>query len=195
MDADQLQQILQTLQARQQQFIASILDRLPGPQQDENGNRGTANPSFNLNPFKNFDANKEKFTCYVEHFENYLSMKDVTDMKKKAQLLCVSIGSTPYNGLTAFLGPSQPVKSLEYNDLIKNFKDYLAPHQSVIVAQHRFLAVQQMENQKIAEFVTALQQNIVECEFVVPCSKEDCNEQVSVADLFLRTQFIRGFVV
>ena len=119
-------------------------------------------------------------------------MKDITDMKKKAQLLCVSIGSTHYNGLTAFLGPSKLVKSLEYNDLIKNFKNYLVPYQSVIVAQHCFLAVQQTENQKITEFVTALQQNIVECEFVVPCSKEDCDEQVSVADSFLCTQFICG---
>lgn len=56
------------------------------------------------------------------------------------------------------------------------------------MAQHRFfLSKYQNEQQSIADFVAALRSEIIECEFMSPCS---CN--VSIANIFLSAQFIRG---
>jgi len=56
----------------------------------------------NIPSFENFDQAKEKIKCYLERFENYLAMKNITEDQKKAQLLCVSMY---YNNLS--FGPGQ----------------------------------------------------------------------------------------
>ncbi|XP_011882947.1 PREDICTED: uncharacterized protein K02A2.6-like [Vollenhovia emeryi] len=65
----------------------------------------------------------------------------------------------------------------------------LLPHRSVVVSQHYFLSTYQKEGQTIPEFVATLQSDLAECKFNVTC---ECNKVVSAANLFLRTQFIRG---
>ena len=54
-----------------------------------------------------------------------------------------------------------------------------------MVEQHKFLCEIQNENQTVAEFVAVLQKRTIDCAFVCECSK-------SVANIFLRAQFIRG---
>lgn len=91
-------------------------------------------PSHNftsLLPFEAFDSRKEKFTAYIEHFENYISLKGITDFTKKAQLLCSSIGQLHYNSLAAFLGPEKVIKDMPYNAFIENLKTFLMPWKSV----------------------------------------------------------------
>ncbi|KAI5731266.1 hypothetical protein M8J77_007169 [Diaphorina citri] len=117
------------------------------------------------------------------------NMKNVTDKGKVAQLLCVSIGSLHYNNLAAFLGPEKPVNKLNLVDLISCFKKLLIPKKNVVVSQHYFLNVFQKDHQNIADFVSSLQRDIVDCEFNVKCV---CQKSVSVSDIFLRAQFIRG---
>lgn len=53
------------------------------------------------------------------------------------------------------------------------------------MAQHQFLSKYQNEQQSISEYTTALRTDIGECDFTCKCKK-------SVADVFLRAQFIRG---
>lgn len=52
------------------------------------------------------------------------------------------------------------------------------------MAQHQFLSKYQSE-QQIADYVVALRSDIGDCEFICSCKK-------SIADTFLRAQFIRG---
>ncbi|XP_063907429.1 uncharacterized protein K02A2.6-like [Zophobas morio] len=158
MNADQLKLLLDTLQTQQQALITQIITQLqPGRQPDTSVNFSS------IAPFENFDPRYEKFSCYLERFENYYEMKGVTNEAKIAQLLCVSIGSTHYNSLTAFLGPEKPIKELAYNDL--------------------------KERQTVAEYVASLQRDLADCEFTVKC---ECDKVISVAGVFLRAQFIRG---
>ena len=70
----------------------------------------------------------------------------------------------------------------------------LVPLRSEVISQHYFLNVtEQQEKQPVAEFVAALQKGIAECNLMVKkeceCGKEN---NILVADFFLRTQFIRG---
>ncbi|KAI5753467.1 hypothetical protein M8J77_000457 [Diaphorina citri] len=179
MDPLQLQEILNSFQQQQNNFITQLVAQLKPTQ-----------PNFSsIVPFENYDAEKEKFSSYLERFQNYCNMKNVTDKGKVAQLLCVSIGSLHYNNLAAFLGPEKPVNKLNLVDLISCFKKLLIPKKNVVVSQHYFLNVFQKDHQNIADFVSSLQRDIVDCEFNVKCV---CQKSVSVSDIFLRAQFIRG---
>ncbi|CAH1188795.1 unnamed protein product [Phyllotreta striolata] len=51
----------------------------------------------------------------------------LTDKTKIGQLLCASIGSDHYNSMEAFLGPDNPLKSLDYDILVGEFKKMLIP--------------------------------------------------------------------
>jgi len=61
------------------------------------------------------------------------------------------------------------------------------------VSQHYFFSITQQATECIADFVANLQHDIADCEFTV-LSKCTCVEEqsVSVAELCLRIQFIRG---
>lgn len=143
-----------------------------------------------INPFENFDATKESFACYIQRFENYLAVKDVTNTTKHAQLLNASIGSVHFNNLASLLGPEVPINNQSYAKLIEHYSRLLSPKQNVIVSQHYFLTTYQAENQSIAEFVATLRRAQTECEFYGAC--QTCKINVSVAEIFLRAQFIRG---
>lgn len=182
MNAEQFQQLITTLQQQSQQQITALVQQLQ-----------TSNSLAKIPLFENFDGKQEKFTNYMERFENYATMKGVTEDEQKSQLLQSSVGLTHYNSLTAFLGPSKPIKDLSYTDLVKNLKQMLVPLRSTLVSQHYFLNVSQREDQSVAEFVASLQKDMVECEFIIKhkcsCQKE---EEISCSELFLRAQFIRG---
>ena len=76
---------------------------------------------------------------------------------------------------------------LQYEDLLKLLENHLAPKRNVLVAQHKFLSRYQSEGQSVADFVATLRRDIIDCEFVSECA---CKS--SIADVFLRAQFIRG---
>ncbi|CAA9997172.1 unnamed protein product, partial [Nesidiocoris tenuis] len=196
MDADQFRILIRTIREDNQEFVASIGKELASAIMSGISEKiqGTAQPSTssqvsNIAPFEPFDQKAEKFKNYLERFENYLAVKNVTADHKKAQLLSVSIGSLHYNNLSALLGPDSAIKNLEYAPLKKAFSDMLTPHRNVVVSQHYFLNTYQKPNETIPEFVASLQRDISDCEFSVLC---ECNQKVSVADIFLRAQFIRG---
>ncbi|XP_026683667.1 uncharacterized protein LOC113469869 [Diaphorina citri] len=115
MDPDQLQQLLATLQQQtlqQTTLLSTLLSEIKQQPQGSN---------HNITPFEHFNANQEKFSSYLERFENYTSMKNIAPDDKKAQLLCLSIGSVHYNNLAALLGPGKPVNKLSYQDLLVSF--------------------------------------------------------------------------
>lgn len=185
MDAAQFAQLLEKLSenlaASQRTVLEQILNRQATPSSSETHN--------NISPFENYAPKNEKFACYIERFENYLAVKNVSDPIKKSQLLNASIGATHYNNLSAFLGPDKPLKDIEYDELVTKFKQMLSPVKNVIVSQHYFLSCYQKDNQTISEFVATLQRNISECDFFITCS---CNKKTSISEVFLRAQFVRG---
>lgn len=186
MDAGQFKQFMNALLVQQQTLVETITSLVKGKEE----NITQILPSFSsLVPFENYDSKKEKFLCYLERFENYCSMKNIKEEDKMAQLLCVSIGSFQYNNLASFLGPDSPVNKLSYTDLVNSFKQMLAPKKNLVVAQHYFLNTYQKENQSISEYVADLQRDIRDCEFTTKC---ECDKTISIADTFLRAQFIRG---
>ncbi|XP_031332783.1 uncharacterized protein LOC116163077 [Photinus pyralis] len=122
-------------------------------------------PMGTIVPFESFDPSNEKFNCYIERYENYTAVKNLQNDQKKAQLLNASIGLNHYNSLAAFMGPDNPIKEIGYEDLMKKFREMLAPQRKPVVSQHYFLSIAQKEHQSIAQFVATLRQSLSECEF------------------------------
>ncbi|GBN35918.1 hypothetical protein AVEN_54306-1 [Araneus ventricosus] len=90
--------------------------------------------------------------------------------------------------LAALIARKAP-NELPYDDLLKVLENHLGPKRSCLVSQHYFLSTYQKQDSSISDYVADLRRDIAECEFNVAC---ECNKNVSVADIFLRAQFIRG---
>ncbi|XP_063904729.1 uncharacterized protein K02A2.6-like [Zophobas morio] len=69
--------------------------------------------------------------------------------------------------------------------LTKLLEDHFCPKKNPLVKQHKFLSIYHQENESIAEYLGTLRQGIADCNSVCDCGK-------SIADTFLRAQFIRG---
>ena len=62
---------------------------------------------------------------------------------------------------------------------------YLSPKKNVMVERHKFLSCIQTDLQSIPEYVSTLRKCLSTCDF-------KCNCNLSIADIFLSSQFIRG---
>lgn len=186
MDAGQFAQLLETLSRsladNQRSLVEQVLANTPGTSD-------STDKPINITPFENYSPKIEKFTHYIERFENYLAVKNISDPIKKSQLLNVSIGASHYNNLNAFLGPDKPLKEMTYQDLVSNFTRMLSPVKNVVVSQHYFLSCYQKEDQSIAEYVQSLQGHISDCDFYATCT---CKKKIAISDIFIRAQFVRG---
>ncbi|XP_066904470.1 uncharacterized protein [Halyomorpha halys] len=57
------------------------------------------------------------------------------------------------------------------------------------MVSHYFLCLNQHVDKSISDYVAALKRNLKDCDFYTICS---CKKKISIADTFLRAQFIRG---
>lgn len=146
MNTEQFQQFMKTFQENQQLMFQHLQDQLQQPERDAVSNQ--TNASSNIHPFENFDMKKEKFICYLERFQNYLAMKNITDDKKRAQMLLHSIGSTHYNTVSALVKP-RTLSEFSYKELVKAFTAKLSPKRSIVVSQHYFLSTYQSEKHQL----------------------------------------------
>lgn len=137
---------------------------------------------LNFEPYK-IDA--EKFSQYRERFENFAEMKNIhrdPSMMKRTFLNCV--GSEIYETIKAINAP-ESIDKLSYIQIVESLEKYLSPRPNSLIEQHRFLSRVQDEKESIGEFVAALRKFLPTCEFNCKCG-------ASIAELFLRAQFIRG---
>lgn len=110
------------------------------------------------------------------------------DKSKSVQMLINSIGASNYNILSALIAPKSPTE-FDYEELVKVLENHLAPKKNPLVSQHYFLSTYQKQDSSISEYVSELRRDIADCKFTVTC---ECSKELSVADVFLRAQFIRG---
>lgn len=186
MDADQFKQLLTVFQESQKQLIQQLV---PQSQAILNPVSTPASVNYQVPPFENYDSSKEKFKSYLLRFENYVERTNIpANSKQSAALLLHSIGATHFNTLSALVAPKELTK-FEYSELVTAFSEVLAPKRNVVVSQHYFLSTFQKENQSISDYVALLQRDMAECDFNTKC---ECGKLVSVAEIFLRAQFIRG---
>uniref|UniRef100_A0A8D8RVU1 CCHC-type domain-containing protein n=1 Tax=Cacopsylla melanoneura TaxID=428564 RepID=A0A8D8RVU1_9HEMI len=146
----------------------------------------TAPSSVSIHPssnFENFNIELESFHQYVERFENFCKLKQITDTQVKKLTLLNSIGPVLYERTKCLVAPKS-IEETTFKDVVDTLKATLSPTPNKLVSQHRLLCrVQGTEN--LSEYVTELQKLVSECKFNCTCGK-------SVSDLLLIAQFIRG---
>lgn len=190
MDPDQFQQLLTAFNESNRALVSQVtaaIARIPAPQpaQPASAQQVTSNHLTLLSNFEAFDPAKEKFVQYHSRFENYLQLKKVFDDKAVcAQLLLNCIGPSSYELLCSLAAPKN-VSDLTYKELTTLLQNHY-PKSNELSEQHKFLSRIQSPTESISDYVAALRKFISTCGFA--CSS--CN--ASVADLFLRAQFIRG---
>jgi hypothetical protein len=97
-----------------------------------------------------------------------------------------SEGASNYNMMAALVSARTPAE-LTCDELMNTFEVHLCPKKNILLCQHHFRSVYQAETQTIADYIATLRRDIIDCEFISPC---ECH--VSIADIFLRAQFVRG---
>lgn len=144
--------------------------------------------------FEHFNEEKESFTSYHQRLENFFIIKqlshDSAECKNaRLHLLINCLGSKHYQLLQSLTAPDLP-SSKSYDELIILLESHLCPKPNVLIEQHKFLSRVQLPNESVAQYVAALRQQTLTCNFNTVRN----NNGHSVADIFLRAQFIRGLL-
>ncbi|CAH0380494.1 unnamed protein product [Bemisia tabaci] len=148
------------------------------------GSSSTSSSTWRILNFEQYDG-KEKFCQYVERFENFAGLRGISNdslLMKSTLINC--LGSETYQLLKAISAPKE-LKDLSYKDIIASLSQHLSPPPNKLLEQHRFLSRLQKDTETIGEYVAALRSFLENSEFKCTCGK-------SIADMFLRAQFIRG---
>ncbi|KAK4875106.1 hypothetical protein RN001_011528 [Aquatica leii] len=144
--------------------------------------------------FEPFDDTKETFKTYRQRLENFFAIKQLagsTPECKAAQLkvLINCLGSKHYQLLSSLTAPEIPI-SKTYDELMKLLETHLCPAPTTVIEQHKFLSRMQSPSETIAQYVAALRQLTTTCDF--NCTSDNCG--ISIANIFLRAQFIRDYL-
>ncbi|KAL3269737.1 hypothetical protein HHI36_008797 [Cryptolaemus montrouzieri] len=137
MDAKKFLRLLKTMNEQRETLLDVFSEKFQMQRQDDSSTSKSDN-YVNITLFEEFESRKEKFTFYLERFENYCLMKSIVNAEKKAQLLCTSIGSVHYNNLAVLLRSKKSVKALSYDEVVKNVRTMLIPFKSGVISQHYF---------------------------------------------------------
>ena len=142
--------------------------------------------------FDTFNPKTETVSCYLLRLQNYFDMKKLTDnkaetKKSKTQILINSIGAKYIQLLMNLTAPDNP-REKSYEELVELLKGHLSPAPNTFSEQHKFLSRQQNQTESIAEYVSALQELALTCDWT--CPHPNCGK--SITSVILRAQFIRG---
>ncbi|XP_013404718.1 uncharacterized protein K02A2.6 [Lingula anatina] len=110
-----------------------------------------------------FDDSKENVECYIERLEQYFLVNDIENDKKAAVLLTV-IGSTAYAKLKSLTSPELP-STLSYDQLKGHLQNYYAPKPLVIAERFKFMKRNQLEGEKVSEYLSELRRLSTHCEY------------------------------
>jgi len=112
---------------------------------------------------ENFNGDVESFQNYKERLDSYFIANDVPNEKKVPILLSV-IGSKTYGTLKSLSAPALP-STLAYNRICTLLNEHYNPRPLEIMERFRFHARSQVESESVSEFVAALKNLTIHCNF------------------------------
>ena len=112
-----------------------------------------------------FDENVEDIECYLERVEQFIAANgiDGANNRDRAVLLSV-VGSKVYQLLRNLTAPAKPSEK-SYAELKTLLKTHYRPKRNVTTERYRFQSRVQKQGESIPDYVAALKQLCLHCEF------------------------------
>ena len=112
---------------------------------------------------KEFEAENEKISSYLERVELYFAANEIANEKKVAILLSV-IGAKTYGLIRDLLAPTNP-KEKSFDQLAEVLKKHFEPKPLVIAERFTFHRRNQSPTESVLEYVAELRRLAVHCDF------------------------------
>lgn len=106
---------------------------------------------------------EERFSVYLERFENFVECNDINEEKKKTTFLTV-IGPKLYGTLKNLCVPKNP-KDKTFEELKEILLQHLEPETSVIVERYKFNQRSQHGGESVADYIMELKKLSICCRF------------------------------
>lgn len=119
------------------------------------------------------------FSEYVERFEIFLGLNNITDNVMKVSWLCGYGGPVLFNKIKQVCSPESP-STMQYPELKKKLVTLLTPKSAEMYNRYKLGVRCQMENESVSEYFMALRS-----------LSEFCNYGAALDDI-LRDRFIQG---
>ena len=111
-----------------------------------------------------FDSDREDWTSYTEHLEQYFEANDVVSAVKQQAILLSICGASTYQLIRDLVAPAKPI-SKSFPKLVKLVKDHHQPPPSFIVQRFNFNIQSQKEGETVSAFVAGLRWRSEHCKF------------------------------
>src|SRR5690606_5536401 len=101
---------------------------------------------------------------WLRQFSNFLTLRDVSDDKKKVLIFLNDVGAENYSILESLL-PGEELEKLTYEKLTSTLTAKYKPKVLLLGERHRLVRMEQKPEQSLAEFYASLQNAAKTCEF------------------------------
>lgn len=113
---------------------------------------------------KAFNPQVDDWTTYAERLKHYLLANGVTDADQKRSILLTVCGAATYKLLRSLIGKDN-LDTTSYEDLVKKLTEHHNPLPSTIVQRFHFNSRIRTEGETIAQYVAALRDLALHCEY------------------------------
>jgi len=128
-------------------------------------------------PFEKFDKAAEDFDAYLDRFTCFMECYAI-DENQFTRFFIASVGPQTYSLLKQLCVPKKP-SEMQYSELVSKLKTHLNPKPLVDTERHKFGQRMQRENENFSQFLAALKELSVNCEFTgEKCLEEELKRQI-----------------
>ena len=120
-------------------------------------------PSRFIGNVEEFDSSVESIVAYLERLQMFFEANEVADARKVPMLLTM-LGAKNYSLLRSLVAPANP-KDKTYAELVEKLRAHFQPKPLVIAERFNFYRRVQAAVESIADFVAALRQLAINCEY------------------------------
>lgn len=106
----------------------------------------------------------DDFEEYLELFDNFMGLCNVTENANKLSALLHYIGPETYSTLKKLLKPDKP-KEKTFQQNVKALKDHFCPAKHSVVEHFVFNEIKRNEGESVADFIVRLKDQAAKCNF------------------------------
>lgn len=117
-----------------------------------------------IGTFAEFNETKEKFHQYYNRFIQFLKANAITNEERQSAIFLTVIGTQTYHLLESLCSPT-PIEELSLQQMSVALSKHFQPRPLIIMETFHFLQRLQQPNETAAQYLAALRQLAINCEF------------------------------